>query len=274
MKILFCLFSRFNLITICIFMSLPVHSETVYFSDGFESGDFSNFNFVTRNAAIQSDVAYNGNNSLLLSYNLAEGEPAHADNNRYVIVNVAEHDLQRFFLRGCFMLPTSTQDGRPYLPSGLRKMFYIFSDNYYSADARWDLMISVVGGVKGYPLSINVGTNYYPSFSDLTYAEKNLGQGEIHYDQWHCLEAELKLNTPDIKDGYVKLWLDGSLVLDRQDISIRKNTEGLGFIQVGTQINRVSDINSQAEDRYWDDIKISDTYSSLRPKSPSNLTSQ
>lgn len=46
-------------------------------------------------------------------------------------------------------------------------------------------------------------------------------------DQWHCVEAQFKLNTLDLKadkpnaDGIVRGWFDGKLVLDRTDVILR-----------------------------------------------------
>jgi hypothetical protein len=46
-------------------------------------------------------------------------------------------------------------------------------------------------------------------------------------DQWHCVEACFKLNTLDLKkgepnrDGVVRGWFDGKLVIDRTDVILR-----------------------------------------------------
>ena len=46
-------------------------------------------------------------------------------------------------------------------------------------------------------------------------------------DQWHCIEAHFKLNTLDLKadrsnrDGVVRGWFDGKLVIDRNDVVLR-----------------------------------------------------
>jgi len=46
-------------------------------------------------------------------------------------------------------------------------------------------------------------------------------------DQWHCVEAYFKLNTLDLKndrpnrDGIVRGWFDGKLVVDRSDVILR-----------------------------------------------------
>jgi hypothetical protein len=46
-------------------------------------------------------------------------------------------------------------------------------------------------------------------------------------DNWHCIEAQFKLNTLDLKndrpnrDGAVRGWFDGKLVVDRDDVVLR-----------------------------------------------------
>jgi hypothetical protein len=46
-------------------------------------------------------------------------------------------------------------------------------------------------------------------------------------DQWHCVEAMYKLNSVDVakstwaRDGVIKGWFDGKLVVDRNDIVLR-----------------------------------------------------
>ena len=46
-------------------------------------------------------------------------------------------------------------------------------------------------------------------------------------DQWHCVEAYFKLNTLDLendrprRDGIVRGWFDGGLVIDRSDVILR-----------------------------------------------------
>ncbi len=46
-------------------------------------------------------------------------------------------------------------------------------------------------------------------------------------DRWHCVEASFRLNTLDLRadkpnrDGVVRGWFDGKLVVDRSDIVLR-----------------------------------------------------
>jgi hypothetical protein len=52
---------------------------------------------------------------------------------------------------------------------------------------------------------------------------------ETHFkdDQWHCVEAQFKLNTVDLKadkpnaDGIVRGWFDGQLLIDHTDVILR-----------------------------------------------------
>jgi hypothetical protein len=46
-------------------------------------------------------------------------------------------------------------------------------------------------------------------------------------DKWHCIEAYFKLNSLDlvngvaVKDGIVRGWFDGKLVIDHSDVILR-----------------------------------------------------
>ncbi|MBK9080350.1 MAG: hypothetical protein IPL91_15240 [Hyphomicrobium sp.] len=43
--------------------------------------------------------------------------------------------------------------------------------------------------------------------------------------RWVSVEQEIKLNTPDQADGYVRLWIDGALTINRGSIILRKSAQ-------------------------------------------------
>lgn len=51
----------------------------------------------------------------------------------------------------------------------------------------------------------------------------SIGQGNWRFTpgQWHHLEQEIRLNQPDQSDGQIRVWFDGQLVVDRQDMTFR-----------------------------------------------------
>jgi len=270
------------LASIIVFILLSISSlsqaETIYFSDDFESGNFSKWASRNPNVTIQSDRVHKGTKAIHIPYDLEAIGPDHQDNNRHVIADLTSKNLSHFFLHGCFNISSSVAPPRVYSPTTRRKLFYIFSEDYYR-QGRWDIILGALGGEKGktgdiYPLSITIGSNYYPNYSDLR-TGASFASGLIKVDQWHCLELEAKLNTPNVSDGLVRVWLDGVLVYERLNISIRSDNRALGVIQVGTQIDRSGDSEERHEDRYWDDIIISDTInSSLRPSPPTQVNAQ
>ena len=253
-----------------LIVPFQVSAETVYFSDDFESGNLSKWTYSVPKAVIQSTDVNNGNGSLFIPFDVAAGGDAHLDNNRFAEVDLSSKDIEHYFLRGCVMMSSKVDAPRVYSPGASKKLFFIFSENQGSA-GKWDLMVSMNGGVNGVPLSISVGSNYYPEYSDLSYPEWEVAAGKLQHDRWHCLEVEMKLNTPGQKNGLTRLWVDGVLEFEKVNISIRSDSRNLGIVRVGAQLDRHGDNNARAEDRYWDDIKVSDTFSSIRPNPPINL---
>lgn len=47
--------------------------------------------------------------------------------------------------------------------------------------------------------------------------------------QWHCVEAYVKLNTPNLQDGELRFWIDGELQNERMDLDWRGAWEGYGL---------------------------------------------
>lgn len=262
--------------TACLFLIMIIFMPgqrasfaQVFFSDTFERGNLSGWTHAVPKAEITGGVVHSGALALHIPYDVPEGEPAHRDCNRFVEKDLSGFNIQHFFLRGYFYLASTDK------PTAARKMFYIWG--YPQSDPRWDLMVSVNGGKNGVPLSISIGSNYYPDYSDLSHPKWDIAKGKIQYDTWYCLEVELKLNTPGKKDGFVRLWLDGNLEYERTNISIRPDLKPLGVVRIGAQIDRHDDTLERHEDRYWDDVIISDSYngpivpSGSPPSAPQDL---
>jgi hypothetical protein len=61
-------------------------------------------------------------------------------------------------------------------------------------------------------------------FNGMTYDSKGVLFGD---DQWHCVEAQFKLNSLDLandrpnRDGIVRGWFDGQLVVEHKDVVLR-----------------------------------------------------
>lgn len=248
-----------------------LQAETVYFEDDFESGDLSKWTSAAGKAKATTTRPNNGSRSLYIPYDITAGGDFHRDNNRFVEVNLIDKGLEHFFVRGCFNLSSTTAEAeRPYNATDARKMFFIFGQQW-NKNGQWDFEVNVNGGRNGTPLAINIGSIWVnEDYNSFRYPVNGLAKGKIKFDTWHCLELEMKLNDPGVKNANVRLWLDGSLVYERVNTTIRKDTRKLHIVRVGAQIDRQGDALARHEDRYWDDIKVSDTFSSLRPKAPTH----
>ena len=51
----------------------------------------------------------------------------------------------------------------------------------------------------------------------------SLGRGTFRFapGKWHCVEQELRLNTPGQADGQVRVWLDSEAVFEQQQLFLR-----------------------------------------------------
>jgi len=237
----------------------------VIFCDDFEGGDLSKWTYAVPRAEIVSipSPVYSGNNSLHIPYDIPAGPPEHQDNNRFVQVDMSSYNLDHFFVRGYFYLAYTDK------PTAARKLYYIWCNP--QTDPKWDIVVSANGGISSTPLSLSFCSNYYPSYSDLSWPQWDIAKGKIFYDTWYLIEVEVKLNSvPGIKDGEVRLWLNDNLEYEKTSISIRNDSKNLGIVRIGAQIDRDGDELERHEDRYWDDIAISKRY--IDPLSESNAT--
>jgi len=80
------------------------------------------------------------------------------------------------------------------------------------------------------------------------------------WDTWYSVEVYLKLNTPGVSDGKIAFWVDGVQSLDYQSYNPRGTcTGGYKRFQFGVQADR-SFTDPIDEERYWDDVVISNSY--------------
>jgi hypothetical protein len=220
--------------------------------ENFESGEISKakWSFAVPKASIATSPqpVHGGQRSLHIPYDLPEGPPAHRDCNRMVMATLAEKRLEYFFVRGYVYLASTAT------PTAQRKLFYLFSQP--RGEGQWDVIVSAwcKDAVPGDTPKLCILSNCH-QHSDLRLPAWNLAL--VSYDTWHCLEVEVKLNTPpDRKDGCVRLWLNDKLIFEKNAIALRKDGRPLGEVGVGYQIDRNGDTHVRHEDRYWDDVVI------------------
>lgn len=94
-------------------------------------------------------------------------------------------------------------------------------------------------------------------------------------NKWFCVEARMKLNTPNQSDGVFSLWIDDKLEADRTGLNFRG-----GYTQYGINtiwlINWINNGAPQAQVRYMDSFVVSTTRigcsgSSVKPNAPTNV---
>jgi hypothetical protein len=75
----------------------------------------------------------------------------------------------------------------------------------------------------GNPLggTVPVGNYVYHADMPTQYGDNHLWQndyrGYLEKNRWYCVEQYLKLNTPGVKDGIMKVWIDGRLAWEKFD---------------------------------------------------------
>ncbi len=220
--------------------------EFVLFEDDFEDEDLSEWTYAVPKAEIVSYPLYQGEKVLHIPYCVdiygQTPECSHnPDCNRFVQIDMSPFNLKQFFIRGYFYVASSENSAIQ------KKLYYIFSHS--RKDYPWDVIIAAWEN----PLRLTMSSNAY-EYSDLAVPNWNIAP--LEYDKWYCLELEVKLNTPGIKDGEVRLWLDDKLVYEKTNISIRADERPLGIVRIGAQINDPSDPQPKQEDRYWDAVVI------------------
>ena len=86
--------------------------------------------------------------------------------------------------------------------------------------------------------------------------------------RWYEMEYQVFLNTPGMKDGWVKIWIDGVLAAQKTGLNIRGtggSTVKLNRIRVGGWYSNSANGNScpspaQASTMYVDDVAVSTQY--------------
>ena len=87
--------------------------------------------------------------------------------------------------------------------------------------------------------------------------------------RWYAVEYQVKLNTPGMKDGSVKLWVDGNLVASKEALNIRGNGGSnvkLNRLRIGGWYSNGANGNSgcaspsQASTMHIDDVAVGNEF--------------
>jgi hypothetical protein len=90
-------------------------------------------------------------------------------------------------------------------------------------------------------------------------------------DRWYAIEYQVFLNTPGMKNGWVKIWVDGVLAAQKTGINIRGNggyNVKLNRIRLGGWYSNSANGNSssspaQPSTVYIDDVAVGTAYIGL-----------
>lgn len=224
-------------------------SGKVLIEDGFESGDYSAWSslWTTQDVTINSNAMFvrSGSHSAKLHYVIpATSGAEHQDTNRWF--EFKHTGVDHVLVRGYVYFG-------PHLYAGVARKLYYFKDPS-GPDGSPNFHWAVVLGTFGYDLAMGPG----PYDSTATEADFALSWNLYRFQpgRWYRLETEIKANTPGMRDGYVKVWVDGLLVLIRTNMNLRGNfTTKLTRFEIGRQADRV-DYMPVDEYRYWDDLLI------------------
>jgi hypothetical protein len=251
--------------TLTVGAATPPAPAGPVFQTGFEDGSLpSGWDAVTSNVSINSNPSFvhSGFYSAQIHYTICGDSTntacgaAHQDANRYFSKNFDStngfpNGLDHFFLRGYVYLKSPEPAGTK-LPIQ-RKLVYFMENN---GAANWSIVLDTFSAASyGDRMSVTI-TTIYAGSSQAIYWDKAF----INYDQWYCLELEIKANTPGLSDGVLTLWVNGTQVWQTTTANLRGSyTTGIGHIKTGDQADRGNYLPVD-EYRYWDDIVISTSH--------------
>ena len=223
----------------------------VLFCDDFESGTLDAWDYLCCpiRATINGDITYKGSNyAVRMLYDIPSDWGAEHQDKNIFIEEDFDPGLDHFFIRGYVYF------GRPVDPNIQRKLFYLKSPsgpkgtpNYY-----WAIVLNSYNFQLAVAPAPPSDSAFQPCDNCVSWNLYSLNP-----ERWYCLEMEVKANTPGERDGYVKVWVDNQLVLNRQNMNLRGNYSlGITRFQIGHQADR-QDYIEVNEYRWWDNIVIS-----------------
>lgn len=244
-------------------------SPPKFLSDGFESGDFSKWSFVTADVSINSDPALvrSGTHSSRMHYSLCSTCGAeHQDSNRFMELdfdsrNGFTNGVAHVFVRGWVYFKTPEPGGSIAVQ---RKLFYIKSPSgaggvpnyYWGVILTSDGIASTPNKIQLYLLIANYGVG---GSSTRVWTGADPSQ-ELEFNRWYDIQIEVGANTPGIGDGRIALWLDGKKVFENDALNIRlDSTLAMSRVEIGNQADRF-DYLPVEEYRYWDELRVSDSF--------------
>jgi hypothetical protein len=191
------------------FQPIPIVSAADrIFEDGFESGDFSEWDYASGTPEVTSGEAYQGTYKAVL------------DDAEYVQARFILDPLNHAFMRAYVMFKEFPAAGEETTVLGLYKL----SSGIYMAEAR---VKNVAGTVKWALRYHDNGTNYVVT--------SELEKPEL--DTWYCVEVEGKANTTT--DAESRIYIDGNELTDVSQTGKNNDSQiDSGYIWANTAVTR------------------------------------
>ena len=185
------------------------------------------------------------------------------DDNRAMVKSFSP-GLTNFHLRGYVYFHNN--NGKRSTHDIQRKLYYLKHmrpDNYFD----WDVILSTHsnGGSSLQPvILVDTTSGRFPG------CKPQVGiyvtNRSLDFDRWYSLELMVHVSDPGVANGSVNLWIDGAPAVFSQSptgilnrCANGSDSNGINSLEVGMQLANSSGV-ALDEDRYWDDIVISDSY--------------
>lgn len=133
-----------------------------------------------------------------------------------------------------------------------------FGSNQSNSAYYFSLPLGNFGGGRGLDLAFNSWRRHNNAGQQIAdVVDSAVAYDAIFPRQWYDVRVRARLNTPGSADGVLQLWLDGNLVIDRQDMNFRG-----GYTQQTWNYLMLLDNGdgpSPGTVRYfWDDVEITE----------------
>lgn len=89
------------------------------------------------------------------------------------------------------------------------------------------------------------------------YRQRVGAPASVRFGEWDHLEVHVRLNTPGVHDGLLRLWVNGDLKIDESSVNIRGNSSfGLNKLILSTYATQASPVNGV---QWHDEMHLSQT---------------
>jgi hypothetical protein len=246
----------------------------VLFQDDFEGGlaKWMDISEITLNT--DRNNAHSGNNSVQLTYTAADQDAGWMW-KKGIALSATGETYVRWYQKW--------ESGFIFNPQADQKLMMIYGlnpPNEWGDTSDWRTYVHLIGTDKGsQPSELYIDHLVWtgPGQWDGDWRGMNQNVGSpyrLRTGEWECIEVMIRLNTVGRNDGAIRMWINGVLKLDYQDVVIRNNSTALNALQITGWYTAGP---SRTQRSWIDDVVVSSQYVGLgggRPNPPSSLQAQ